>query len=93
MDGHGFISDMIKAMERDKNLVPEILMPQLAKILFSGRPTKMVELTEKLISFREKYGIDYITVLPTPGKPAIVRFWKIKEISKLPEEINEHDDN
>jgi len=101
MDGHGFITNMLNAMAKDKKLSPEVSMPELARALFNGKPTNELELIKRLISFREKYKLDYITVLPLPGRPPTVRFWKIeedkelpeKETKKLPEELNEHNND
>jgi len=93
MDGHGFIMKLIKDMEDDKNFNIEIPMPELARVLFNGKPVKEYDLVAKMVSLRKDYGIDYIVALPRDRKPPMVRFWKINKIKELPEDIDEHNND
>ena len=93
MNGQGFINKLLEDMAADKSLIIEIPMPELAKILFNGKPVKELELMQRLMNFREKYSLDYIVTLPSAGRPPMARFWKIKETVELPEESDEHDND
>lgn len=93
MDGHVFITNMLKAISKDEKLMPEISMAELAMVLFNGKPTKELALIKRLIGLRKEYGLDYVTVLPSQSKPPTVRFWKIKEIKALPEAIDGRNNN
>jgi hypothetical protein len=93
MDGHKFITTLIKSIEEDKKVVIEIPMPELVKVLFNGKPVKEYDLVSKMISLRKDYGIDYIVALPQGHKPPMVRFWKINKTKEIPENIDEHNEN
>ena len=90
MDGQGFINKLLKDLTKDEKLMPEVPMPELASILFSGKPIKEYDLEKRLISFRKKYGLDYIIALPMGRRPPMVRFWKMEKTIELPEVTDEH---
>jgi hypothetical protein len=80
-------------MENDEKLMPEIPMPELARILFNGHPVKEYNLVSKMISLRKDYGIDYIVALPSGRRPPMVRFWLLNKTKELPEDTNEHNND
>ena len=93
MDGQGFINKLLKDLTKDKKLIPEIPMPELARMLFSVKPVKEYDLIKRLIGFREKYGLDYVVALPNGRRPPMVRFWKTEKTIELSEVTDEHNND
>lgn len=83
MNREEFLSRLKQDMENNKELMPELHLPDVIQLLFGSLNVHTSELEKVLISLRTSHGIDHIMAIPEHKRSMSVRFWLIGE-KKIP---------
>lgn len=83
MNREEFLSRLKQDMENDKELMPELNLPDVVQLLFGTLNVHTSELEKVLISLRSSHRIDHIMAIPEHKQTMSVRFWLINKKEQL----------